>query len=113
RRRRYGRWWRWSTRRSSRVFGGCRSTGEMHPERLAIVQGWGDTRAALRRWNARPGPVVGPWLLGSLAVAVALLLATWAIALVSTPDLTHVGLAGVGAPATVGDYLFIPYRTGR
>jgi len=84
----------------------------MHPERLAIVQGWGDTRAALRRWNTRPGPVVGPWLLGSLAVAVALLLATWAIALVSTPDLTHVGLAGVGAPATVGDYLFILYRNG-
>jgi len=84
----------------------------MHPERLAIVQGWGDTRAALRRWNTRPGPVVGPWLLGSLAVAVALLLATWAIALVSTPDLTHVGLAGVGAPATEGDYLFILYRNG-
>jgi len=31
---------------------------------------------------------------------------------VSTPDLTHVGLAGVGAPATVGDYLFILYRNG-
>jgi len=84
----------------------------MHLERMAIVQGWGDTRAALRRWNAAPGAVVGPWLLGSLAVAVTLLAATWVIAVVSVPDPTRVGLAGVDAPATVGDYLFILYRNG-
>jgi hypothetical protein len=84
----------------------------MHLERMAIVQGWGDTRAALRRWNAAPGAVLGPWLLGSLAVALTLLAATWVIAVLSVPDPTRVGLAGVGSPATVGDYLFILYRNG-
>ena len=88
--------------------------GEMHLERMAIVQGWGDTRAALRALEraARP-PSLGPWLLGSLAVAVRCCCATWAIAAASArPDLTRVGLAGVDAPATVGDYLFILYRNG-
>ena len=40
----------------------CRSTGVMSTEQLALVRGWDDTRATLRRWRARPlagGPPVG------------------------------------------------------
>ena len=29
----------------------------MKAEQLAVVQGWDDTRATLRRWNADPSPV--------------------------------------------------------
>jgi Stage II sporulation protein M len=44
------------------------------------------TRATLARWNADPGRVVGGWALGALGVAVALLVATWGVAALSTPD---------------------------
>jgi hypothetical protein len=57
-------------------------------EELALVRGWDDTRATLRRWRARPLATLAPWALGSLAIAVALLLATWAVAALSTPDPT-------------------------
>src|SRR5436305_1271887 len=45
----------------------------MKAEELALVQGWEDTRTALRRWNAAPARALRPWALGSAAVAVALL----------------------------------------
>jgi hypothetical protein len=37
---------------------------------LALVRGLADTRATLDAWNERPGPVVGRWLAGALAIAV-------------------------------------------
>jgi len=56
---------------------------------LALVRGLADTRATLDAWNARPGPVVGRWLAGALAIAVLLLGAVWLIARASTPDVTQ------------------------
>ena len=79
-------------------------------EELALVQGWDDTRSALRRWNAHPFAAVGPWVLGSLGVAVALLLATWVVALLSLPD-PRVFAPGRHGGAW-GDFAFILYRNG-
>jgi hypothetical protein len=84
----------------------------MHTENMALVQGWADTRSALRRWGARPARPLLPWALGSLAIAVLLLLVTWVIATVSTPDLTPVYFPGLVMPATLGDFAFILYRNG-
>ncbi|HEV2819864.1 MAG TPA: hypothetical protein VGW11_05095 [Solirubrobacteraceae bacterium] len=55
-----------------------------------------DTRATLLAWNAAPGPVLRAWTLLALAVAAALLTATWFVALVTTPDHTPLGFPGLG-----------------
>lgn len=47
---------------------------------MALVAGWADTRAALDAWRRRPGASFGPWAAVSLAIGVALLVATWAVA---------------------------------
>ena len=79
-------------------------------EQMALVQGWADTRAALARWQERPGMVLWPWALGSLAVALLLLLATWGVAQSSTPDPTPLDFPGVWRPATLGDYGYVLFR---
>jgi hypothetical protein len=84
----------------------------MNTEQLAFVQGWDDTRDALRRWRRHPRIVLVPWLLGALAVAVLLLAATLVIALVSTPDPTGSGFPGVSHPATIGDFVYVLERNG-
>jgi hypothetical protein len=84
----------------------------MRTEQLALVQGWDDTRAALRRWRLRPLSVLGPWVLGSLAVAVVLLLATFVIATRVTPDPFGASFPGLTAPATLGDFTYVLERNG-
>ena len=84
----------------------------MRTEQLAVVQGWADTRGALRRWNARPATVLRPWALASLAVAVLLLAATWLVATQSTPDPWGATFAGVTRAADIGDYGFVLFRNG-
>jgi hypothetical protein len=79
-------------------------------EQTALVQGWADTRAALSRWHARPAAVLRPWAAGSLAVALLLLVATWAIALLSVPDPTPLDFPGLYQPAGLEDYLFVLFR---
>jgi hypothetical protein len=81
-------------------------------EELALVQGWADTRATLGRWNARPRAVIMPWALGSLAVAVLLLVATWAVAELSQPDPSGAHFPGVTYPADLGDFGFVLFRNG-
>ena len=78
-------------------------------EELALVRGWDDTRATLTRWRARPLATLSPWILGSLAIATMLLLATWIVATTTRPD------PGVFAPNGSGewsDFGFILYRNG-
>jgi hypothetical protein len=77
---------------------------------LALVQGIHDTRTALRRWNARPGPVLVRWVRLALLIAGALLLCIYMIASLSTPDPTRYLIPGFHAPATLGDYLQVLYR---
>jgi hypothetical protein len=84
----------------------------MKTEQLAVVQGWADTRGALRRWNARPADVLVPWAAASLAVGVLLLAATWVIATRSTPDPSGATFPGVTDRATMGDYGFVLFRNG-
>ncbi|HEV3001719.1 MAG TPA: hypothetical protein VGW75_13340 [Solirubrobacteraceae bacterium] len=81
----------------------------MNGHELAVVQGWADTRATLRAWNAAPGPVLGRWVRLSLLVTAGLLAAVLAVAAVSTPDATPMLLPGVNtAPdwADVGAVVF-------
>lgn len=70
---------------------------------FVLVQGIRDTRGALERWNAHPGPVLRGWVAGSFAVAIALLLGVWSVALLSTPDPTPVYLPGISYRATATD----------
>jgi hypothetical protein len=84
----------------------------MKAEELALVQGWDDTRAALRRWNADPRPVLQSWALGSLAVTGLLLAATWVVAHVSAPDPSFYDYPGVTRSATRGDFGFVLFRNG-
>ena len=84
----------------------------MKAEELAVVQGWEDTRVTLARWRRAPLAVLGPWALGSLAVAVALLVAIWAVAELSTPDPSGYVLPGLSQPAVLGDVAFLLYRNG-
>jgi len=58
----------------------------MHTEQLALVRGWADTRATLARWHRAPAAVVVPWTRLAFAIAVAMLTATWVVALVTEPD---------------------------
>jgi hypothetical protein len=78
-------------------------------EQLALVRGWDDTRATLRRWQRRPAAAVAPWALASLAVAVALLAATWVVAILAVPD---PGFFALRNADPWGDYAFILYRNG-
>nr|MDQ3355916.1 hypothetical protein [Actinomycetota bacterium] len=70
---------------------------------LTLVRGMDDTRAALRRWSARPGPVIGDWAARSFAVAVGLLIAVYVIASLSPPDPTPLLLPGITRPPTSAD----------
>jgi hypothetical protein len=84
----------------------------MKAEELAVVQGWDDTRATLRRWNAHPGPVARQWALGSLLVTATLLTLTWVVAATTGADPTAYGYPGLTRPAYWHDFGFLLYRNG-
>ena len=72
--------------------------------------GMRDTRETLEAWSERPWGVLGGWIALSLAVAAALLLATWMVAGLLTPDLTPVHIAGFTYAAEPDDMLPILWR---
>lgn len=76
-------------------------------EDFVLVQGIRETRGALARWSENPGPVLGPWFAGGLAVAVGLLLAVWIVSLFSTPDGTPFLVPGVAIPIGAPDFVHI------
>jgi hypothetical protein len=83
----------------------------MKAEEMALVQGWSDTKTALRTWNARPSVVLVPWTIWSLCVAITLLGATWVVAKLSVPDSSYgLEFAGVTRRATFSDYGFVLFR---
>jgi hypothetical protein len=84
----------------------------MKAEELALVQGWDDTRAALRRWNADPWAILGTWARGSLAVTGLLLVATWLVAVAVTADPSGYAYPGIAGDATLGDFGFVLFRNG-
>jgi len=77
---------------------------------LALVRGLGPTRGTLMRWNARPGPVLRAWSLGSLAVAALLLGAVYLVALAMPADPTPVPVLGITAPPSLDDVAQILHR---
>jgi hypothetical protein len=72
--------------------------------------GMRDTRATLEMWSARPWYVLGAWTALSLAIALALLAATWVVAGLLTPDLTPVHIAGLTYSSSPDDLLPILWR---
>ena len=72
--------------------------------------GMRDTRETFEAWSARPWSVLGGWGALSLAVAAALLFATWVVAGLLTPDLTPVHIAGFTHPSEPDDLLPILWR---
>ena len=82
----------------------------MNGRELAVVQGWADTRATLRAWNAAPFVVLWRWLVVSLAIACALLFAVWVVAERTTPDATRYLLPGVNTLADWSDVGHVLFR---
>lgn len=72
--------------------------------------GMQDTRNAIEAWNDRPGPVLGAWLVLSLAIALALLGAVWVVAGLLTPDLTPIHMPGLTESTSATDMLPILWR---
>jgi hypothetical protein len=72
--------------------------------------GMRDTRETLDAWSVRPWAVLRGWLALSLAIALALLTATWFVAGLLTPDLTPVHLPGLTEPPDAADLLPILWR---
>jgi hypothetical protein len=79
---------------------------------LVLVQGMKDTRRTLAQWQRDPMVVVGVWLGWSFAIALALLLAVYLIAVGVRTDFMRMTLAGVTRPAEFGDMLHVLYRNG-
>ncbi len=84
--------------------------GGMVGENLALVRGMDDTRATLARWNREPWPPLRGWLLGAVAITVALLAAVAVVASLATPDATPILLAGLNAPADLDAVLEVLRR---
>jgi hypothetical protein len=84
----------------------------MKAEELALVQGWGDTRRALVRWNRAPVAILWPWVRGAFAVTGALLATVWVVATLSTPDPGVAPFPGLRSPAGPSDFAFVLYRNG-
>jgi hypothetical protein len=74
--------------------------------------GMRETRETFEVWNERPWAVLRGWLALSVAIALALLGATWVVAGQMTPDLTPIHLPGVTEPAGSSDLLPILLRNG-
>jgi hypothetical protein len=72
--------------------------------------GMRDTRETLDAWSRRPWQVLGAWLALSLAIALSLLAAVWAVAGLLTPDLTPLHLPGLTSPSEPADLLPILWR---
>jgi hypothetical protein len=83
---------------------------EMSANQHVFSHGMRDTRATLESWSVRPWQVLRAWLALSIAIALALLAATWFVAGLLTPDLTPVHIAGLTYPSEPDDLLPILWR---
>jgi uncharacterized membrane protein SpoIIM required for sporulation len=69
-----------------------------------------DTRETIDAWSERPWIVLRGWLALSVAIALSLLVATWFVAGLVTPDITPIHLPGLTEPSEPSDLLPILYR---
>jgi uncharacterized membrane protein SpoIIM required for sporulation len=72
--------------------------------------GMQDTRETIDAWSERPWAVLRGWLALSVAIAICLLIATWFVAGLVTPDITPIHLPGLTEASHPGDLLPILYR---
>jgi hypothetical protein len=72
--------------------------------------GMRDTRATLDMWSEQRWQVLRAWLALSLAIAFALLAATWVVAGLLTPDITPVHIPGLTSSSEPADMLPILWR---
>jgi hypothetical protein len=72
--------------------------------------GMQDTRETIDAWSGRPWIVLRGWLALSVAIALSLLVATWFVAGLVTPDITPFHLPGLTEPSEPSDLLPILYR---
>jgi hypothetical protein len=72
--------------------------------------GMRDTRETFDAWGKHPWVVLRGWLALSVAIALALLAATWFVSGLLTPDLTPIHLPGLTEPSAPGDLLPILWR---
>jgi hypothetical protein len=75
-----------------------------------LVAGIRDTRATFRRWNRDPWPTLRGWCALSLAIACALLVAVWAVAGLTTPDLTPIYISGLQGEAGAEEVVAVIFR---
>jgi hypothetical protein len=72
--------------------------------------GMRDTRETFDAWSKHPWAVLRGWLALSVAIALALLAATWFVSGLLTPDLTPIHLPGLTEPSEPSDLLPILWR---
>jgi hypothetical protein len=71
---------------------------------FALIQGIRDTRRALDRWEADPGPVLRAWFGWSTMVALALLAAVWLVSMLARSDPTSIFIPGLSDRPGLSDY---------
>jgi stage II sporulation SpoM-like protein len=82
------------------------STANQH----VFSHGMQDTRETLAIWNEHRWRVLRGWVALSVAIALALLTATWFVAGLLTPDITPIHLPGLTEPSEPADLLPILWR---
>lgn len=82
------------------------STANQH----VFSHGMQDTRETLATWSGQRWRVLRGWVALSVAIALALLTATWFVAGLLTPDLTPIHLPGLTEPSEPADLLPILWR---
>src|ERR671931_1289704 len=82
----------------------------MDVNQYVLVQGARRTRGALTRWRDNPWPVLRSWVVGGVAVAIALLFAVWLIASLAPPDLTPRDIPGITQAPTTANVLQLLFR---
>lgn len=79
---------------------------------LALVQGIAHTRETLDTWNDRPGPVLGRWFAGSLAISGVLLSSVLIVASATPADSTPFTFPGLHTDPSNGQVLGVMLRNG-
>ncbi len=77
-----------------------------------LLQGLRATRAALGEWREARGRVLGPWVLGSLAIALGLIVATGIVARMVTSEAGNVDAFELAQPGPANDVFFLLGRNG-
>lgn len=73
----------------------------MSANQYVLAAGVRETRSTFERWNRDPWPTLRRWGMLSLAIACALLVTVWAVASLSSPDLTPFYIPGLEGDAGI------------